>query len=259
LPASGTNRTAEPRTLEPQSLSIVVPLFCEEEGVAALCDALRRLAQHQDELGRELEIILIDDGSTDGTVTAIQANVPDGDTRWRLVRHPQNRGLTDALRTGTEAAKHDLVGWLDADLTYDPALLGGLAAAVDDGADVAWASCHHPDGRMEGVPPLRRLLSRGASRLYGLATGRREVHTFTCMVRVQRRVDALRTWPARLGFLGVTEQLLRTLAAGRRFHELPAVLRARRTGRSKMRILPVTRAHLGLIVAARRNFGASSR
>ncbi|MGA0868419.1 MAG: glycosyltransferase family 2 protein, partial [Planctomycetota bacterium] len=170
------------------------------------------------------------------------------------LRHPRNRGLTDALRTGTEAARHALVGWLDADLTYDPRLLPELAAALDEGADVAWASCHHPAGRMEGVPWLRRLLSRGASRLYGLATGRRQVHTFTCMVRVQRREDALRTWPERPGFLGVTEQLLRTLAAGSIAHELPATLRARRTGRSKMRIVPVIRAHLGLIVAARRNF-----
>lgn len=208
----------------------------------------------QRERGRRVEIVLVDDGSTDGTAAALEARIPD-DRCWHLLRHPQNRGLTDALRTGTEAATHDLVGWLDADLTYDPILLADLAEAVDAGADIAWASCHHPSGRMEGVPPLRRLLSRGASRLYGLATGRTAIHTFTCMVRVQRRAAALRTWPELPGFLGVTEQLLRALDAGARAREVPAVLRARRTGRSKMKILPVIRAHLGLIGAARRGFG----
>lgn len=208
----------------------------------------------QRERGRRVEIVLVDDGSTDGTAAALEARIPD-DRCWHLLRHPQNRGLTDALRTGTEAATHDLVGWLDADLTYDPILLADLAEAVDAGADIAWASCHHPSGRMEGVPPLRRLLSRGASRLYGLATGRTAIHTFTCMVRVQRRAAALRTWPELPGFLGVTEQLLRALDAGARAREIPAVLRARRTGRSKMKILPVIRAHLGLIGAARRGFG----
>jgi glycosyltransferase involved in cell wall biosynthesis len=257
LPPSRTTRTAELRPLETHSLSVVVPLFCEEAGVPALCRALRGLDSQQRQLGRQVEFVLVDDGSTDDTAGALTEHLPPGDPRWRLIRHPENRGLTDALRTGTEAAVHDLVGWLDADLTYDPLLLADLAAAVDGGADVAWASCHHPEGRMEGVPPLRRLLSRAASRLYGLATGRRGVHTFTCMVRVQRRDDALRTWPERPGFLGVTEQLLRTLAAGSVARELPAVLRARRTGRSKMRIAPVIRAHFGLIVAARRRFRAS--
>lgn len=240
-------------TLEPLSLSVVVPLFCEEAGVAALCESLEALALAQHERGRCVEIILVDDGSTDGTAAALEARIPD-DPRWRLIRHPQNRGLTDALRTGTEAATHELVGWLDADLTYDPILLADLAAAVDDGADIAWASCHHPSGRMEGVPPLRRLLSRGASSLYGLATRRTSIHTFTCMVRVQRRAAALRTWPQLPGFLGVTEQLLRALDAGAQAREIPAVLRARRTGRSKMRVLPVIRAHLGLVAAARRGF-----
>jgi dolichol-phosphate mannosyltransferase len=257
LPPSRTTRSAEPSPLEPLSLSVVVPLFCEEAGVGPLCAALEELAEQQRGLGRAVEFILVDDGSTDRTAEELQARLPSADPHWRLLRHPRNRGLTDALRTGTEAARHALVGWLDADLTYDPRLLPELAAALDEGADVAWASCHHPAGRMEGVPWLRRLLSRGASRLYGLATGRRQVHTFTCMVRVQRREDALRTWPERPGFLGVTEQLLRTLAAGSIARELPATLRARRTGRSKMRIVPVIRAHLGLIVAARRNFSGT--
>ena len=108
-------------------------------------------------------------------------------------------------------------------------------------------------GRVDGVSWLRACLSRQASRLYRLATGRK-VATFTCMVRVQRRDLLLATWPEREGFLGVTEQLLRVLARGARLVEVPAVLRARRSGRSKLVVMRAVRAHLGLVLAAWRGF-----
>ena len=232
------------------SLSVVVPLFDEEAGVPALIESLFQLVENEGPR-RAVEIVLVDDGSTDRTWGAIAEASPAGDDRWRRIRHERNRGLTAALRTGTEAARHDLVGWLDADLTYDPVILSRLAAALDDGADLAVASCHHPGGRMTGVPTVRRWLSRGASFLYRLSSGHR-IHTFTCMVRVQPRTLALRTWPARDGFLGVTEQLLRALDGGAQVSEVPAELRARRAGRSKMRVIRATRPHLGLMLAARR-------
>src|SRR5690606_31709305 len=162
-----------------------------------------------------------------------------------IVEHGANRGLTAALHTGTCAARSELVGWLDADLSYEPALLGRLATRVDAGADVAVASCHHPDGGAGGVPGWRLALSRGATRVHRLASGAR-LHTFTCMVRVMRRDLYLRTTPRTSGFLGVTEQLLRCIAAGATVVEEPATLHRRTTGRSKMRILRVAAGHLRL-------------
>lgn len=223
--------------------------MCDEEaGVDALVGALAALVERE-RPHRAVEVVLVDDGSRDRTWERVGARLSD-DPTWRRLRHDRNRGLTHALRTGTEAARHELVAWLDADLTYDTAVLSALMAAVDAGADVGVASCHHPGGRIEGVSAFRCWLSRTASRLYRIAT-RRPVHTFTCMVRVQPRELALATWPERAGFLGVTEQLLRALEAGARVVEVPAVLRARRVGRSKMRVLRAARAHLGLIAAAR--------
>jgi dolichol-phosphate mannosyltransferase len=229
-------------------------MFDEVDSVPALTKALQDL-QASEGTRRELEFVLVDDGSRDRTWEALAARTPRDDPRWRLVRHDRNRGLTAALRTGTETARHELVGWLDADLTYDPGILAALASSVDRAGGLAVASCHHPEGRMEGVPPLRRALSRPASRCYRLAT-RHRLHTFTCMVRVQARELALRTWPEREGFLGVTEQLLRVLDLGSPVAEVPAILRARDAGRSKMRVLRATMAHLGLIAAARRGFSS---
>ncbi|MBI5853571.1 MAG: glycosyltransferase family 2 protein [Planctomycetes bacterium] len=231
-------------------LSIVVPLYDEAGGVADLVARVGDFVAAESPR-RELEVILVDDGSRDGTWDALGAAIPAGDPRWRRLRHDQNRGLTAALRTGTDAARLPFVAWLDADLSYEPAILAPLVAALDEGADLATASCHMRGGRIAGVPWIRGWLSRQASRLYRLATGRR-VATFTCMVRAQRRELLLATWPERQGFLGVTEQLLRALGRGAVVVEVPATLHARRSGRSKLRVARAIRAHLGLIAAARR-------
>ena len=236
-------------------LTIVVPLHDEAAGVAELVVRLVEFVANED-ARREVELLLVDDGSKDGTWEALARAVPATDSRWRMLRHDRNRGLTAALRTGTDAARLPLVAWLDADLSYAPETIGQLAAAIDAGADFATASCHMKGGRITGVPWFRGWLSRQASLCYRLATGR-GMATFTCMVRVQRRDLLLRTWPERQGFLGVTEQTLRAIEYGARVTELPATLSARRTGRSKLRVARAIRAHLGLIAAARRGLGTT--
>lgn len=227
-------------------MSLVVPLHDEEAGIEALGERLAALLAGDP--GRPLEVVLVDDGSTDRTpelLAALATSLPA-----RLVRHDTNRGLTAALWTGSELASGEYVGWLDSDLTYDPAVLLELAEQLDAGADVALASCHHPGGAVEGVGPLRLELSRLASRAYRVTTGA-PLHTFTCMVRVQRREVLARCRPRRGGFVGVTEALLRALRAGFVVVERPAVLRRRRAGQSKMRVLRVGLSHLGLMAAYR--------
>jgi dolichol-phosphate mannosyltransferase len=229
-------------TLGP-ALTVIVPLFDEADGVASLAEELGRFLSAEGRR-RPVDFVLVDDGSRDETHAALArhfAALPA-----TVLRHPQNRGLTAALATGVSAARGDLVAWLDGDLTYDPSVLSALAAAVDDGADLALASCHHPDGRVLGVPQWRVLLSRAASRGYRALT-RRPIHTFTGMVRVYRRDLLLACAPRRDGFLGVTEVLLRAIRRGAKIAEVPAVLRSRRTGRSKMRALRVAMRHLSLM------------
>lgn len=219
-------------------LSIVVPCKDEAESVPALAAALRGVRERAT---REVEFLLVDDGSVDATLSAL-ATAFSGQPA-RVLRHERNRGLGAALRTGSLAAEGPLVAWLDADSTYDPAILLPLADAVDAGADLALASCHHPDGAVEGVSAGRRWLSRMASRLYRWRSGAR-LWTFTGMVRVWRRELLLRCLSPRDDFLAVSDSLLRALTAGAKVVEVPATLRARTTGRSKMRLLRATLAHL---------------
>lgn len=239
--ARNHNTVAESRA----SLSVVVPMFNEAANVAALVQALTSWLS---ELGatRRVDFLFVDDGSTDTTRAELERCM--GGLPARVLVHPHNRGLTAALRTGSEAATGELIGWLDSDLTYTPTLLAALAEACDHGADLALASCYHPHGGVDGVPRWRLLVSKSASLAHRVASGVR-LHTFTSMVRVYRRDLLLRCWPARGGFVGVTEVLLRALRQGARAVEVPAVLRRRRAGVSKMRLLRVTRGHIGLLAA----------
>ncbi len=242
-----SRRVQNPGQLGPAraALTVVVPLFEEAANVPALCAALRAFSSAERAV-RPVEIVLVDDGSRDATAALLAEHAPG--VPARVLTHAANLGLTAALRTGSRAATTDLVGWLDADLTYPPEVLAELAKACDAGADLATASCYHPAGAVQDVPRWRLWLSQGASRLHRLSSGSR-LHTFTCMVRVQRRAILLATEPTRGGFVGVTEWLLRALRAGARVVEVAAVLRLRQGGQSKMRVLRVALRHLGLVAA----------
>jgi dolichol-phosphate mannosyltransferase len=226
-------------------MTVVVPFYNETASVDALARELTTFLSEESRV-RPLDFVFVDDGSTDDTharLRRIATGLPA-----QVVAHAHNRGLTAALATGLAHTRAELIGWLDSDLTYPPALLGKLAAACDSGADVAVSSCYHGDGAVEGVPKWRLWLSRGASLGHRLTSGAR-LATFTGMVRVYRREVLERCWPTRGGFVGVTEVLLRALRAGYRVAEVPAVLRQRSAGVSKMRVLRVAWGQLGLMAA----------
>ena len=232
--------------MSPGAVTIVVPMFNERPGIPGLETRLLPFVSRW-RATREVDLVLVDDGSTDDTGAALAplAAAPF----VQVATHPTNRGLTAALWTGLAAARGDVVCWLDSDLTYEPSLLQDLVSAVDAGADVAVASPYHPSGGVEGVSGLRLLLSRGTSTLYRLFVCR-GVFTFTSMVRAWRRPMLDRCRPQRGGFLGVTEALLRALAYGAVVIDVPAVLRARAQGTSKLRALPMIGAHLALLARA---------
>ncbi len=224
------------------SLTVVIPLYNEADGIPALADRMRSFVAAEAE-HREVDLVLVDDGSTDATHELLSRHCAD--LPATILRHPHNRGITAALTTGSDAARGELVAWLDSDLTYDPDILTTLASTVDSGADVGIASCYHPDGVVEGVPRWRLGLSSVASLGYRRLL-RNPIHTFTCMVRVYRRDVLAACRPTHDGFLGVTEVLVIALQNGYRVEEVPATLRRRRIGQSKMRIASVGTSHLGL-------------
>lgn len=115
-------------------LSIIVPVFNER---ATVLTALDRVAA----AGVDAEIIVVDDGSTDGSRELLAEYARAPDSRITLVEHPVNRGKGAALITGVERARGEYVLFQDADLEYDPADYGVLLAVVESrGADVVYGS-----------------------------------------------------------------------------------------------------------------------
>jgi dolichol-phosphate hexosyltransferase len=124
---------ATQRTREvPNSLSILIPVYNEAATVRAAVERLLKT-----ELPVVLDVIVIDDGSSDGSIEAIADLVNNGSVR--AVRHDRNRGKGAALRTGLANAQGDVVTVLDADLEYDPGDLRELIRAmVEDQAEVVY-------------------------------------------------------------------------------------------------------------------------
>jgi glycosyltransferase involved in cell wall biosynthesis len=95
-----------------RTLTVIVPVFNERRTVAEVIRRMRAV-----ELPVELQIIAVDDGSSDGSDKVLGALE---DSTMRLLRHPQNQGKGAAIRTGLAQARGDLVLIQDADLEYDP-------------------------------------------------------------------------------------------------------------------------------------------
>lgn len=113
-------------------LSIVVPLYNEEENLPALDGEIRAALAP---LGFAYEVLYVDDGSTDGSLTALRS-LAAADPRIRILRHRKNAGQSAGLASGFRAARGELVATLDADLQNDPADLPRLLAKLDEGWDV---------------------------------------------------------------------------------------------------------------------------
>jgi glycosyltransferase involved in cell wall biosynthesis len=116
-----------------RKLSVIVPVFNERNTVVEVVRRMRTV-----ELPVDREIVLVDDGSDDGT----RAVLPQlGDSTVRVVTHPRNRGKGAAVRTGLESITGDLVIIQDADLEYDPEDWPKLLAPVLKGrAQVVYGS-----------------------------------------------------------------------------------------------------------------------
>ena len=115
-------------------LSIVVPCMNEEEGIPALVTRLSEVAKPWKERS---EIILVDDGSTDGTWKAIQ-DASNAHPNLVGIKLSSNRGHQIALTAGLEAAKGERIMMLDADLQDPPELLADMMFMMERGFDVVY-------------------------------------------------------------------------------------------------------------------------
>ena len=232
--------SARPR----QAVTIVVPCYNEEEGLPYLAQKLDALIS---ELGqdKQLSFILVDDGSTDTTWDGMQrlfAKRPG----FTCIRHNANRGIAAASLTGIQAARDEAVAVIDSDCSYEPTLISEMLPHLGADVSIVTASPYHRLGGVDGVPQWRLFLSQAASWAYRQLL-RNKLATYTSCFRIYRRSAILSVSLSRNGFTGVAEKLALLDQRGWRIVEVPALLKSRQFGESKLRVARVTRGHLGLM------------
>ena len=231
----------------PQLVSIVVPIFNEEDGIRQLREKLLQLkGLLADNL--TLEFIFVDDGSKDRTVDGLREQFAGANVPFQIVEHGSNLGMGAAFRSGFRACRGNLICTIDADCTYGlEGLILLMAALESTGADIAIASPYHPEGEVEGVPRWRLVLSRSCSALYRWASSLK-LYTYTSIFRAYRAAVIKNVNFTSNGFESAAEILLAAGRQGYTVTEVPMVLRARAIGRSKMKVLRTILSHLRMLI-----------
>jgi dolichol-phosphate mannosyltransferase len=221
---------SKPRATAPWSLSLIIPAFNEEAGILqAIAEADGALA----ELAGDYEILVVDDGSSDGTAKVV-AEAARVRPRVRLLRHGENRGYGAALRTGFVAARFDRVAFTDADSQFD---LRDLAALVPLTQEYPLAVGY----RVERQDPWRRrIFSRGYNVLVRALLGTR-VRDCDCAFKVLRKEAVIHLLPRTNGFFVNAEMLTRARQRGYRVAEVGVQHRPRLKGTSKVALADIPR------------------
>ena len=205
----------------PPDLSLVVPVFDEEESLPRLVEEIRTALAP---LALTWELLLVDDGSRDGSL-AVMRELAAADPRLRLFAHRRNAGQTAALASGFRAARGGVIVTLDADLQNDPAdsprLLDRLAAGDCD--------CVSGVRQQRQDSWVRRLSSRIANAVRNRATGE-AITDVGCSLKAYRR-EFLDHLPLFDGMHRFLPTLVRW--NGARLCEIPVSHRPRRFGVAK--------------------------
>ena len=197
-----------------KSVSVVVPLYNEEENVAILQRELTEALG-----GLDYEIIFVDDGSRDQTAAKIRTG-----PRSRVLRFEKNAGQSAAIFAGLQAARGEIAVLLDGDLQNDPADIPRLLDEIARGADLV---CGYRARRQDTL--VKRITSRVANLVRSRFT-RDDVRDTGCTLKAMRR-DCI---PALVPFKGMHRFIPALVkGAGYRLVEIPVNHRARRFGQSK--------------------------
>jgi dolichol-phosphate mannosyltransferase len=202
-------------------ISIVVPTYNEAATIPKLAD---RLARAMDT--RAWELVVVDDGSPDGTADVAEALAPA--IPVRVVRRSGKLGLATAVMAGFAAARGDTLVVMDADLSHPPEVVPRLVEAVRDGAELAVGSRYVAGGGTVDWPLRRRIVSRVACLMGNVLVPVRDATSGFFALR-RSVIDGVRLDP--IGFKIGFEVIAR--GRYRRVVEVPYTFRDREAGQSK--------------------------
>lgn len=221
-------------------LSVVIPLYKEEDNVEHLVTELHTVLETYP---GEFELVLVDDGSTDRTrERLLDARTHRGE-HIMVISHRRNLGQTQAMQTGLQAARGDVIAFMDGDLQNDPADIPAMVEKLEtDHLDLL---CGWRKNRQDTLD--RTLPSRVANWLIGRVSGV-ALHDYGCSLKVGRR-DVLEGLDLRGEMHRFIPLWVANLTHPSRISEIPVNHRARVAGTSKYGISRTPRVILDLLAA----------
>ncbi len=248
-------RPSDSPAARPRTVRFAIPAYNE---AASIEDLIARIGEVSREQGWRCEIVIVDDGSSDGTGDLARASTSSC-APVVVLRNEPNQGLGRTIRRALrEAADRsspgDVVVTLDADLTQDPGYVPSMLAKLDEGFDVVIASRYRRGSAVEGLSTFRRTLSYGASALVLLVRPVRGVRDYSCGFRAYR-AETVRQGFERYGDDFVSEsgfgcmvEIAERLRPYASFAEVPFVLHyGAKRKESAIKIVPTIGAYFRVI------------
>jgi glycosyltransferase involved in cell wall biosynthesis len=217
-----------------EKISIVVPLFNEEESIPPLFDELKKTVT---ELGLYFEVIFVDDGSTDNSLNELK-KISQKDRRFKYISFRKNYGKSAALQVGFNNAIGDVIVTMDADLQDDPSEVPNLLNKIEEGYDLVsgWK-------RKRYDPFIKRISSKFFNYVTGVLSGIK-IHDFNCGLKAYRKevVKNIKVY-------GELHRYMPVLAdwQGFRISEIPVKHHPRRYGKTKFGISRFFKGFIDLI------------
>lgn len=232
--ASGKTQTEGVPKTAFKKISLVIPLFNEEESLVPLANEIRKALKP---LNTPYEVILVDDGSTDNSLKVIREIVRT-DKRFKFISFRKNYGKSAALQTGFKVATGDAVVTLDADLQDDPHEIPNLLNKLEEGFDLCsgWK-------KQRFDPFVKKYSSRFFNFVTRLMSGIK-LHDFNCGLKAYRKevVENIRVY-------GELHRYMPVLANWQGFtvSEIPVKHHPRRYGKTKFGISRFFKGFIDLI------------
>ena len=217
-----------------KKISIVIPLFNEEESIIPLSHEIRKSISR---LNTNYEVILIDDGSTDSSLQKLK-EITKTDNRFKYLSFRKNYGKSASLHIGFKAATGDVVVTMDADLQDDPQEIPSLLKKLDEGYDLCsgWK-------KKRQDPFIKKISSKFFNYVTRVISGIK-IHDFNCGLKAYRKevVESVKVY-------GELHRYIPVLAKwqGYKITEIPVMHHPRRYGKTKFGISRFFKGFIDLV------------
>ena len=166
---------------------IFLPAYNEEESLVNLLPKFKEFFSQERQI--DYSILIVDDGSSDGSVKVAEA--AGSDMPIKVIKHSMNRGLGETERSGFEyiaenAGEEDIVIRLDCDDTHEPQYIASMLDKLEEGYDVVNTSRFQPGGYQMGVNSYRSFISRSANVFMKILFGLTGMKDYSCGFRAYR-------------------------------------------------------------------------